>query len=633
MADQTKSPSFSGSNLSSSKTASQSGSTPPPPAWVNESPPIINQPSIAQGNQPTPATQSSKSGLDHTAANNSTAPSVPQSQVQKSSNVDSTSSFSGSSPQSASMSLDNSAFLSNRGNPFSAPTEVGQAGTNTPTSSEAPSSPSSSKTGQTPPPPPPPPPAFSSSSSAKNNKPSPEGDMAINLRSKGGAGKKALFGVLGIGVVVGIVLMVTQVVLPRLQSDDSTPSTPKGQTGIGESKTEVTLTYWGLWEPSNVMEEIFNSYQQDNPHIKINYVQQSIKDYRERLQSTLASGQGPDIFRYHNTWLPMLKNELQPDTSNSINLSQYFPVVKKDVSLGGETFGVPIGFDSLALFYNRNMLLKAGESAPTTWDELLSTAKKLTVYDDQNRIQIAGAALGTTNNIDHFSDILGLMLLQNGADPGNPSDKMAEDTLRFYTLFTTREKVWDETLPPSTYAFATEKVAMIFAPSWRIFEIKEMNPTLEFATTSVPQLPGEKIAWATYWVEGVSRRSKNATEAWKLLGYMSQDENLTKLYTTQSNSRLFGELYPKQSLALSVKDDPLIGAFVSQGEYAKSWFLASRTFDNGLNDQTIKYYEDAVNSILNGSQPGQILTTLTKGVKQVLTKYSVSTSPSSGIAN
>ncbi|GAI84931.1 unnamed protein product, partial [marine sediment metagenome] len=295
---------------------------------------------------------------------------------------------------------------------------------------------------------------------------------------------------------------------------------------------KITLNYWGLWESEEIIKPIIAKYQEDNPNITINYVQQSFKDYRERLQSALARDEGPDIFRFHNTWLAMLKKELASAPSaiaKDINLKEnYYPVVSEDLKVGSQVFGVPLGFDALALFYNAKILKEAGKTYPATWDEFRRTAMDLCVADSADksckpgaRIVTAGAALGTTSNVDHFSDILGLMILQNGVDLTKPRGDLAEDALKYYTLFTTDDHIWDESLPSSIYAFATEKVAMIFAPSWRAHEISQINPQLEFKTTPVPQLPGTQIGWATYWAEGVSSKSKNIQAAWEFLTYLS----------------------------------------------------------------------------------------------------------------
>lgn len=425
----------------------------------------------------------------------------------------------------------------------------------------------------------------------------------------------------GLAFIGLLIFIVTKFVLPNFLKGPLESSEEK------ISKTKANLTYWGLWEPDSVMNQIIADYQQTHPNVSINYIKQSHKDYRERMQAALASGSGPDIFRFHNTWVPMLKNELEPAPSGTIDLNLFYPVATKDLSIGQQVYGVPLEFDGLALYYNPKILQQAGKSVPTTWEELQKTAAKLTVRDSLGGIQTAGVALGTTNNIDNFSDILGLMILQNGGTPAEASSQLVADAVQFYTIFTTRDKIWDETLPGSTYAFATEKAAMFFAPSWRAFEIKEINPELEFAVAPVPQLPGAQTAWASYWVEGVSKRSKNAKAAWEFLKYLSSEAVVTKLYTVESNLRVFGEPYGLKNLSSSLETDAYAGAFVKQGPYAKSWYLCSRTFDNGINDKIIKYYKDAVNNVLNGKDIESSLKTADSGVNQVLSQYGLGKAP------
>ena len=237
---------------------------------------------------------------------------------------------------------------------------------------------------------------------------------------------------------------------------------------------------------------------------------------------------------------------------------------------------------------------------------------------------MGGMDLGNSNNVDHWSDILALMLLQNSADPANPIGSGAEDALKFYTIFSNSDKVWDNTMPQSVYAFATQKVAMIFAPSWQAHTIKQINPNIDFGIVPVPQLPNSNVTWASYWVEGVSKKSAKQAEAFNVLKFLSEKDKLVKFYTEASKTRLFGELYPRKDLADSLKSDPLAGAYISQAENAKSFYMASRTFDNGINDKIIKYYEDAVNAVGEGEDPSEALQTTAQGVQQVLSQYGVS---------
>ncbi len=464
----------------------------------------------------------------------------------------------------------------------------------------------------------PPPPTFT-----QDNEPLPKNDADLTGASlssnKGGFLKKLILFVFILAILAGIGFVVTQVILPQLSSSGSVSLFPGGQ------KEKIILTYWGLWEPNSILDEVIQSYEQDNKNVDIQYIQQNKKDYRERLQSAIAQGTGPDIFRLHLSWIPMFKNDLNSDTNKVIDLSKYYSPISRDISINGQAMAVPLEFDCLSLYYNPAMLQKASVSVPTTWDELRKTAKILTINDVNGRIQRGGIAMGTTSNVDHFSDIIGLLLLQNEANLAIPNNKLAEDALLYYTLFSTVDKVWNETLPTSVYAFATEKTAMVFAPSWQAFEINAINPDLIFETAAVPQVPDGQVAWSTYWVEGVSNKNKNSDESWKFLAYLSREDNLTKMYTAAAKIRAFGEPYPITSLGNTIENEPVVGTFIKQAPYAKNWYLSSATYDNGINDRIIKYYQDATNRIVQGASPSEVTPTLTQGINQVLSQYGLVT--------
>ncbi len=91
---------------------------------------------------------------------------------------------------------------------------------------------------------------------------------------------------------------------------------------------------------------------------------------------------------------------------------------------------------------------------------------------------------------------------------------------------------------------------------------------------------------------------------------------MQKLYQTQSQLRDFGEPYSRVKMADQVASDPLVAPFIQQAPKAKSWYLCSRTWDNGINDTMIKYFEEAVNS-----GDTEALATAAQGVGQTLAQY------------
>ena len=419
-------------------------------------------------------------------------------------------------------------------------------------------------------------------------------------------------------VLLVIIVLIIKIVVPLV-------SGPK----------QINLTWWGLWEDENIVSPLIQEYESSHPNVKISYIKQSMEDYRERLANALAQGNGPDIFRFHNTWVPMFKANLATAPEGifpAVDFAKdYYPVAVSNLTGSSGIIGVPLEYDAITLFINEDMFAGAGKSAPKTWDELRQTALSLTIKNDKGVITQSGVALGTTSNVDHWPEILALMMLQNRANLDRPTGELAEAALQFYTIFSRVDKVWDDTLPSSTLAFANGKVAMYLGPSWRAFDIKQANPNLKFKTVAVPQLPKDSpsdpnVTYATYWVEGVSNRSKNSAAAWEFLHFMSENTNLQKFYASAASTRGFGEPYPKVDMANLLASHSTLGSIVALAPEAKSWYLASRTFDGdtGINSQLAVYFENAINAVNEGTDVKSALATAAQGVAQVLSQYTSS---------
>lgn len=412
----------------------------------------------------------------------------------------------------------------------------------------------------------------------------------------------------------------------------------KGGVKLPGSKT--TITWWSLWEDDGIIKPLIEEYQAKNPGVEIKYVKQSKEDYRERLTNALARGDGPDIFRFHNTWVPMFSSRLGTMPSSVMSAQEFtqtfYPVAVSDLAAGSGFIGIPLMYDGLGLYINEDIFTTYGKTTPVTWYDVRDLAQLMTVKDEKGVIKQAGVSLGRTENVDNWQEILALMMIQNGVDLKNPTGDSAIQALKFYTAFSNQYGVWNETLPSSTIAFASGKLAMYIGPSWRAHEIRQQNPTLKFRVVPVPQLPKASpddpdVAYATYWVEGVNSQSKVSVEAWKFLKFLSEKESLTKMYKNASSVRAFGALYPRRDMQDLIASDPLVNGVIATATNAKSWYLASRTFDgqSGINSQLSKYFEDAVNG-MNGTgaaDPNGILTTASSGVQSVLVQFRLIAAP------
>ena len=397
----------------------------------------------------------------------------------------------------------------------------------------------------------------------------------------------------------------------------------------GAPAKKITLEYWGLWEDESIMSPLIADYRRKNPNIEIKYSKRDPQNYREKLLARSREGRGPDIFRYHSTWIPTIKEVLSPIPGKLMSNQQFektfYSLAAKDLKVDKFYYAIPLEIDGLVLIYNNDLFKKAGiELPPKSWEDIIDYASRLTVKNVDSLVT-SGIALGTANNIEHFSEILGWMLLQNGAELEKLTEQAAVDTLEQYRRFAEPpDNTWDENMPNSISAFIQGKVAMVFAPSWQIITIKSANPDLDVKVVPLPKVPGgTDVAISNYWVEGVSKFSKNQFEAWRFLVFLADKENMTKLYSEEAKTRLFGEPYSRIDLKDKLSQNEYIGSVLQQADRMKTLPLVARTYDNGLNDEVVKYLENAVNATSQGVSYREAFTTASRGILQTFSKYGI----------
>lgn len=403
------------------------------------------------------------------------------------------------------------------------------------------------------------------------------------------------------------------------------------RSGSGGNKEPepVTLTYWALWEEQAIMQPLIEEYQAKHPHVTIKYELQDPVQYRQKLIERSRNGVGPDIFRFHNTWLPQVTDVVSPipkELMSSETFEQtFYTIHQSDLSIGEDYYGIPLYLDGLVMVYNDELFKKAGvKSPPISWiGDLQDVVSQLTVQGTDGEIITSGMAMGTASNIQHFAEIYGLLLLQNGGSIDNLNSQAAAESLEVYREFA-EKNIWNNSLPDSVTAFAQGKVAIIIVPSWQILTIKAINPDIPLKVAPVPRgLNNQPLSLATYWVEGVSKYSPNQIEAWKFLIFLSEKESLEKLFAEQGKTRLFGQPSSRIDMSEQLIQHEYLGPVIQQADYYQTIPVAARTFDDGLNDNIIQYLENAINETEKGVSYNAALSTAHDGVLQVLTRFEV----------
>lgn len=162
-----------------------------------------------------------------------------------------------------------------------------------------------------------------------------------------------------------------------------------GDGGNTGADGDVTLTY-GVWSQDDTMQALIDAFEDENPGIKVELQVNPWTDFWTKLQVGATGGTAPDAF-----W--MLGDKFQVYAANDQLLPLSGAIESAGVDLGvypqalvdlftydGELYGLPKDFDTVGLWYNKELFDAAGVAYPTdewTWDDVRDAAAKLTDAD------------------------------------------------------------------------------------------------------------------------------------------------------------------------------------------------------------------------------------------------------------
>lgn len=429
----------------------------------------------------------------------------------------------------------------------------------------------------------------------------------------------------------------------------------------------ITLTYWRVYDGPDAFEEILSAYKKLHPFITINYRKLRYSEYENELLNALAEDRGPDIFSIHNTWTKKYLNKITPlpptitmaypvtrgaikkevitelKTTKSLNLNDlknnFIDAVNQDaVNLSfnessrqyeKKIYGLPLSVDTLAMYYNKDLFNNAGIAEPPVYwnNEFQEDVKKMTKQNDKGEIIQSGAGLGGADNIERYSDILSILMMQNGSAMMNEAGQAlfnripetAKDqkynpgleALRFYSDFANPAKevyAWNKKLDNSLNLFAQGKLAIMFGYSYHLPIIKAQAPKLNFGVTKLPQIEGNPpVNFANYWLETVSNKSKYPDEAWDFIQFETQAGQAKTYLAKAKKPTALRALINEQT------DDLDIGVFAQQVLTAKSWYKGADS--NAME----KIFADMIDSaILTPEQIGNVINLAAERVEQTV---------------
>lgn len=391
-----------------------------------------------------------------------------------------------------------------------------------------------------------------------------------------------------------------------------------GCKGLSKQEKDATksigLEYWTVNDDVDQIKNLISKYTVNRPYLTVSVRQLTESELYSRLIEALAEDQGPDIISIHNRMLPAfysklatmpssvtdatvqtIQGKLRKETVININAqnlpsvwqidNEYIQVVKKDVIYNGQIYGLPLSVDTMALYYNKDLLDRAGiAQTPKTWNEFQAAVKKITKYDITGKsILQAGTALGAGDNIEGFDDLLFVLFEQSNVSFTNSNRAVfnlssavgsnlspAMSVMNFYTDFANPGKdtySWNETMSNSLNDFIAGKVGFFFGYSYHNSLIKARAPQLNVKILPLPQLNSDKpVNVANYWIQTVVKKSSHQSEAWGLINYLTHS-SVTKEYLDKT-----GRPSALRAYITEQQQKKELEPFVSQLLVAENWY-------------------------------------------------------------
>lgn len=135
--------------------------------------------------------------------------------------------------------------------------------------------------------------------------------------------------------------------------------------GPGSADTG-NVTYW-LWDSNQqpAYQKCADAFHEENPDVQVKIVQRGWDDYWNTLTSAFVSGTAPDVFTNHVSKYPDFVAQDQllalDEEVADVDFDQYAEgLADLWVAQDGKRYGLPKDWDTIAIFYNKNMVEDAG---------------------------------------------------------------------------------------------------------------------------------------------------------------------------------------------------------------------------------------------------------------------------------
>jgi multiple sugar transport system substrate-binding protein len=324
-------------------------------------------------------------------------------------------------------------------------------------------------------------------------------------------------------------------------------SAPSGESAepsdAGYTGPEATITYsiWG--DPAEIKNQqaIVDAFHAVNPKITVKVTVSDWEPYWDKLQTSIAGGDAPDVFAMDGPLFPDYQTrdvllDLKPYIDKTgYDLSQLADQAVADFTTPDGQFGLPRDLNVVALYYNKKMFDAASLPYPDdTWDwaKLVEVAKQLTKRNADGKVSQWGFYTETTDMENYWSELV----WQNGGDiisEDHKSSLVGSDQATGGLQFL-QDLIWKEKVMPDAAitdalgdAFEQGQAALESNGSWLVSTHQAAG--IDFGIAPLPKGTAGQATSINPTGAVVFKGTKNPDAAWEFVKYLASPDAQTKL--------------------------------------------------------------------------------------------------------
>ena len=329
-------------------------------------------------------------------------------------------------------------------------------------------------------------------------------------------------------------------------SGTSTGSSATASSGAaGASGGEaVTLEFTQWWEPElpdGAFRALMDQFETANPGIKVKLLSGPYASTKEQVVAGAAAGTMSDVVGLDGAWVSdFVKQGSITDLSKLMKDSGYDESqLAAQIKINDAAYMIPVVNFVYPLFTNDAVLAKAGVTKPpSNRTEFADAAKKVTALGGDVKGWVVPlspeAPNGIQNDVMAWNWASGGTMLKDGKPDLTNAD--VKGTVEFV------KSLWDaKAVAPGALTmkeqdkveeFTNARVGMMIDSLAHVTLIRKNNPNLKFSISAIPAKDGytgkRGIPYAS-WGIGIAENSKHKAEAFKLVSFLMNEANNSKL--------------------------------------------------------------------------------------------------------